>query len=80
MSRLKPADLPRHRAPRIPRRISRGMETFNLIDEPWIPVILTDGRPARVGLRGLFAPDVREVACSVPSQTMAVIRLATAIA
>ena len=56
------------------------METFNLIDEPWIPVILTDGTPARVSLRGLFAPTVREVACPVPSQTMAVIRLATAIA
>lgn len=56
------------------------MNSFNLIDEAWIPVVLTDGRPARVGLRDLFAPDVREVACPVPSQTMAVIRLATAIA
>jgi CRISPR system Cascade subunit CasA len=55
------------------------MDSFNLIDRPWIPVIRTDGTPDTVSLRGLYAPDVRDVACAPPSQTMAVIRLATAI-
>ncbi|MER7282074.1 type I-E CRISPR-associated protein Cse1/CasA [Dactylosporangium sp. NPDC000244] len=54
---------------------------FSLIDEPWIPVLDTDGRRRDVGLSELFqqAQDLRMLACELPSQTFAILRLVLAI-
>src|SRR5687767_11067196 len=55
--------------------------SFTLIDEPWIPVLDAGGRRREVSLLGLFeqAGDVRMIACELPTQTFAILRLALAI-
>lgn len=54
---------------------------FSLLDEPWIPVLDAAGRHREVSLRGLFeqAADLRMIACELPTQTFAILRLALAI-
>ncbi len=56
-------------------------DRFVLIDEPWIPVLDTAGQCREVSLRGLFeqAGDIRMIACELPTQTFAILRLALAI-
>ncbi len=41
---------------------------FNLLQEDWIPVLLTNGQPARVGIRHalLEADRIRQIAASNP--------------
>ncbi|BAL94033.1 type I-E CRISPR-associated protein Cse1/CasA [Rubrivivax gelatinosus] len=54
---------------------------FNLLDEPWIPVLYADGRSSAVGLREVFAEAGRIVAIAEPSppSLVAIHRLLLAI-
>jgi CRISPR system Cascade subunit CasA len=54
---------------------------FSLVDEPWIPVLDAAGQRREVPLLGLFeqASDIRMIACELPTQTFAILRLALAI-
>lgn len=56
-------------------------EPFSLIDEEWIPVLDVAGRRREVSLLELFeqATDIRMIACELPTQTFAILRLALAI-
>lgn len=55
---------------------------FNLLDEPWIPVRLLDGTIADVGLLELLrrTTDIADLACELPTQSIAVQRLVLAVA
>ncbi|WP_433533005.1 type I-E CRISPR-associated protein Cse1/CasA [Micromonospora sp. CA-263727] len=54
---------------------------FSLVDEAWIPVLDGAGQRREVSLLGLFeqAGDVRMIACELPTQTFAILRLTLAI-
>ncbi|WP_328853226.1 type I-E CRISPR-associated protein Cse1/CasA [Micromonospora globbae] len=54
---------------------------FSLVDEAWIPVLDTAGQRREVSLLGLFqqAGELRMIACELPTQTFAILRLALAI-
>jgi CRISPR system Cascade subunit CasA len=54
---------------------------FSLIDEAWIPVLDAKGQRRDVSLLGLFeqAVDIRMIACELPTQTFAILRLALAV-
>ncbi|MEV4135498.1 type I-E CRISPR-associated protein Cse1/CasA [Dactylosporangium sp. NPDC049742] len=54
---------------------------FSLLDEPWIPVLDTTGRRRDVSLLGLFeqAVDIQMIACELPTQNFALLRLALAV-
>jgi CRISPR system Cascade subunit CasA len=54
---------------------------FPLVDESWIPVLDGAGKRREVSLRGLFeqAGEIRMIACELPTQTFAILRLALAI-
>jgi CRISPR system Cascade subunit CasA len=51
------------------------------VDEAWIPVLDAAGQRRDVSLLGLFeqAGDIRMIACELPTQTFAILRLALAI-
>ena len=55
---------------------------YNLLDEPWIPVRLLDGTIADVGLLELLrrTTDIADLACELPTQSIAIQRLVVAIA
>jgi len=55
--------------------------TFNLVDEPWIPVIWRDGRAGEVGLRDalVHAHEIRELVDGSPLVTVSLHRLLLAI-
>ena len=55
---------------------------YNLLDEPWIPVRLVDGTIADVGLLELLrrTTDIADLACELPTQSIAIQRLLLAIA
>ncbi|BDR52365.1 CRISPR-associated protein CasA [Bombiscardovia nodaiensis] len=55
--------------------------SFNLVDEPWISVVYTDGSAKPVSLTTLFeqASQIREIAGDIPQQTLPILRLALAI-
>ncbi|WP_275409011.1 type I-E CRISPR-associated protein Cse1/CasA [Paractinoplanes brasiliensis] len=52
-----------------------------MIDDAWIPVLDLEGRHREVSLRGLFeqADEIRMIACELPTQTFAILRLALAV-
>lgn len=54
---------------------------FNLVDEAWIPVLDAAGQCREVSLRSLFeqADEIRMIACELPTQTFAILRLALAV-
>jgi CRISPR system Cascade subunit CasA len=54
---------------------------FSLVDEAWIPVLDAAGKRRDVSLFGMFeqAADVRMIACELPTQTFAILRLALAV-
>jgi len=60
---------------------SLGPPGFSMVDEAWIPVLDAAGQRRHVSLLGLFeqAGDLRMIACELPTQTFAVLRLALAI-
>lgn len=55
---------------------------FNLLDEAWIPVRLLDGTIANVGLLELLrrTTDIADLACELPTQSIAIQRLVLAVA
>lgn len=55
---------------------------FNLLDEAWIPVWLLDGTIADVGLLELLrrTTDIADLACELPTQSIAIQRLVLAVA
>lgn len=55
---------------------------YNLLDEPWIPVRLIDGTITDVGLLELLrrTTDIADLACELPTQSIAIQRLILAIA
>lgn len=55
--------------------------TFNLIDEPWIEVLGTDGAVQELSIRQVLtaAPTTRRIAGELPTQDAAVLRLLLAI-
>lgn len=55
---------------------------YNLLDEPWIPVRLVDGTITDVGLLELLrrTTDIADLACELPTQSIAIQRLVLAIA
>jgi CRISPR system Cascade subunit CasA len=54
---------------------------YNLLDEPWIPVLLKDGSTEAVGIRGAFerSSEIADLACELPTQSAAVLRLLLAV-
>ncbi|MFY1670225.1 type I-E CRISPR-associated protein Cse1/CasA [Plantactinospora sp. WMMB334] len=54
---------------------------YSLVDEAWIPVLDADGQRREVSLLGLFAQagELRMIACELPTQTFAILRLTLAI-
>lgn len=54
---------------------------YNLLDEPWIPVRLLDGTITDVGLLELLrrSTDIADLACELPTQSIAIQRLILAI-
>lgn len=54
---------------------------YNLLDEPWIPVRLVDGTITDVGLLELLrrTTDIADLACELPTQSIAIQRLILAI-
>jgi CRISPR system Cascade subunit CasA len=54
---------------------------FTLVDEAWIPVLDGAGQRREVSLHGMFeqAGEIRMIACELPTQTFAILRLALAI-
>lgn len=59
----------------------QGETGFSLVDEAWIPVLDAAGQHREVSLLGLFeqAGEIRMLACELPTQTFAILRLALAI-
>lgn len=57
------------------------MASFNLLDEPWVPVLTADGEPREVGLREalLRVADLREISDPSPLVVVALHRLLLAI-
>ena len=55
---------------------------YSLLDEPWIPVRLLDGTIADVGLLELLrrTTEIADLACELPTQSIAIQRLVLAIA
>lgn len=55
--------------------------SFNLVEEPWIPVIRLDGVTDQVSLRDVFlqAHEIRRIDASLPTQSFALFRLLLAI-
>ncbi|MDF7641708.1 type I-E CRISPR-associated protein Cse1/CasA [Bifidobacterium sp. ESL0784] len=54
---------------------------FNLLDEPWISVVYTDGHACDVSITTLLqqAPQIREISGDIPQQTLPLLRLILAI-
>ncbi|WP_327038047.1 type I-E CRISPR-associated protein Cse1/CasA [Micromonospora maris] len=54
---------------------------FSLVDQAWIPVLDVAGKRREVSLLGLFkqANDLRMIACELPTQSFAILRLALAV-
>lgn len=55
--------------------------TFDLLTEPWIPVILRDGATAELSLRQCFerSADIRKLSGDLPTQSFAILRVMLAI-
>lgn len=56
-------------------------QNYNLLVEPWIPVLMTDGKMDRVGIKEAFAraASIREIASSNPMDRVAIVRFLLAL-
>ncbi|HWP39712.1 MAG TPA: type I-E CRISPR-associated protein Cse1/CasA [Tepidisphaeraceae bacterium] len=56
-------------------------DSFNLVDEPWIPVLYSDGRFERVGIKAALteAGKIRQIAASNPMDHVALLRFLLAV-
>lgn len=54
---------------------------FNLIDEEWIPILGTDGKPRRVGIRTALteAGRIRQITASNPMDNVALLSFLPAV-
>lgn len=54
---------------------------YNLLDEPWIPVLLKNGSVETVGILGAFerSKEIVDLACELPTQNAAVLRMLLAM-
>ncbi len=54
---------------------------YNLLDEPWIPVLMKDGSAEVVGIRGAFerSTQIAHLASELPTQNAAVLRMLLAV-
>lgn len=54
---------------------------FNLVDDPWIPIVWHDGRYDRLGIAGVLADAcrIRQLAAASPPDNFAVFRLLLAV-
>ena len=54
---------------------------FNLVDEPWIKVMMTDGREELMSLKDIYAKcsEIRALSGETPLQDNAILRLLIAI-
>lgn len=61
--------------------MSEASPHFNLIDEPWLPVVFRDGLACDLSLRELFErlPEIRCLMGDIPQQTVPMLRLCLAI-
>lgn len=59
----------------------RGMRSFNLVTEPWIPVLYESGEVREVSLATLFedVAVIRELSGDIPQQVLVLLRLLLAI-
>lgn len=55
--------------------------TYNLLDEPWIPVLRVDGRTARIGVKTALteARNIRQISAPNPMDRFAIIRFLLAL-
>ena len=55
--------------------------TYNLLDEPWIPVLRTNGTVSRVGIRTALteAKNIRQIVASSPLDRFAIVRFLLAV-
>ncbi|MCW5775613.1 MAG: type I-E CRISPR-associated protein Cse1/CasA [Phycisphaeraceae bacterium] len=55
---------------------------FNLVTEPWIPVLRCNGRAERVGIRAALAEagSIRQIAASNPMDNVALLRFLSSYA
>lgn len=55
--------------------------SFNLLDEPWIPVVLTGGSAGEVSIRDAFAraEGIQRISAELPTQSFAILRVLLAI-
>ena len=56
-------------------------ENYNLLVKPWIPILWTDGKAGRVGIRTALteAGRIRQIAASNPMDNVALLRLLLAV-
>lgn len=61
--------------------MSQKTENFNLLEEDWIPVLRTNGKPDRVGIREALttAGRIRQIAATNPMDRVAVLRFLLAV-
>lgn len=61
--------------------LNNNTASFNLLDEPWIPVIWRDGRAERVGIKTALtrAGKIRQLAATNPMDNVALLRFLMAI-
>lgn len=64
-----------------PPGASNDSARFNLIEEPWIPVLWRDGRAERVGIRTALtkAGKIRQIAATNPMDNVALLRFLLAV-
>ena len=57
------------------------VQEFNLIDEPWIPVLMVDGQIQQVGIRKFFeqANKIADIAAELSTMRFAIFRIMLAI-
>lgn len=58
-----------------------GSASFNLVSEPWIPILRRNGRAERLGIRDalLYAGSIRQIAASNPMDNVALLRFLLAV-
>lgn len=57
------------------------MTSFDLLREPWVPILRKDGGSSRLGILGIFqeAEDILTIGTEIPTQRFALHRLLLAI-
>lgn len=61
--------------------MAEAQASYSLLDEPWIPCLLSDGTVQEFGVKQIFAEasNVRDIVGELPTQTFAIARLLLAV-